>query len=228
MNLILLDLDGTLVDSMEIENILYPRAIKEALGLSSISTDLSGFQNPTDSGIIREVMREELGKLCHPEDIERCRLLFFDLMSRHHANHPGTLQPIPGAREFVEHLRDQPNYCFAVATAGWRVTAEFKLTAAGFDFEDWIMYSCCEYEHKKEAMRAAHTSARKQYGREFDAVLYIGDSRSDLRFANELDYAFLGVGEAFADTNIWGVEGIRDFTNLRIVEGKIHRSIRIE
>jgi len=75
-------------------------------------------------------------------------------------------------------------------------------------------------------MKAAHAEAKKQYGGDFDAIIYIGDSRSDMRFANELGYEFLGRGDEFAQTNIWGVEGIQDFTDIRIVEGKIHRAVQ--
>ena len=75
-------------------------------------------------------------------------------------------------------------------------------------------------------MKAAHQAARKNHGSDFDAVLYIGDSRSDMRFANELGYEFLGRGEAYSQSNIWGVEGIQDFKDLRLVEGKIRRSIQ--
>ncbi|MCB1122070.1 MAG: HAD hydrolase-like protein [Verrucomicrobiae bacterium] len=227
MNLILLDLDGTLVDSMPLENELYPRAVKEGLGISSITTDWSSFPNPTDSGIIREVMREELGKLCHPDDIERCRSLYIALLSNHLEKFPDSLKPVSGALEFIRYLENSPKYGFAVATAGWRISSQIKLAAAGFEFDDWIMYSCCDYEYKKEAMKAAHSSASKKYQEDFEAVLYIGDSRSDLKFANELGYEFLGRGEDYAGTNIWGVEGIRDFSDLRIVEGKIHRSLQI-
>jgi phosphoglycolate phosphatase-like HAD superfamily hydrolase len=226
MNLIILDIDGTLVDSLKLEEQFFPRAVKEALGISGMNTDWSSYTNPTDSGIVRETMREQLGKLCHPADIENCRLRFIDLLSDHLNEHPEALPPIPGAHRFIEYLENHKNYAFAVATAGWRFTAEMKLTAAGFDFDEWIMYSCCDYEYKKEAMKAAHMSARKKYETDFEAVIYIGDSRTDLRFANELGYDFLGRGEEFSSPNIWGVEGVKDFTDLRIVEGKINRAIQ--
>jgi phosphoglycolate phosphatase-like HAD superfamily hydrolase len=68
-------------------------------------------------------------------------------------------------------------------------------------------------------------TARQNYGSDFEKVIYIGDSRSDLRFANELGYGFLGRGEEYAHTNIWGVEGVKDFTDIRLVEGRINRTI---
>lgn len=226
MNLILLDIDGTLVDSLPLENIFFPQAVCEGLNLPRMKTDWESFANPTDSGIIREVMREEMGKLCHPDDIERCKERFIELLSGHLDQQPAAIPPIAGAHRFIEHLEDSENYMFAVATAGWRFTAELKLTAAGFDFDEWILYSCCDYEYKKEAMKAAYQDARQKYGKDFEAIVYIGDARSDMRFANELGYQFLGRGEEYVESNIWGVEGIVDFTDIRLVEGKIRRAIK--
>ena len=139
---------------------------------------------------------------------------------------PAAIPPIPGAHQFIEHLEDSDQYMFAVATAGWSFTAELKLTAAGFDFDDWILYSCSDYEYKKEAMKTAHQAARQKHGSDFDSVVYIGDSRSDMRFANELGYDFLGRGDLYTQSNVWGVEDIQDFKDLRLVEGKIRRSVQ--
>ncbi|MDA1065673.1 MAG: HAD hydrolase-like protein [Verrucomicrobia bacterium] len=226
MILILLDIDGTLVDSLHLENKYFPQAVCESLGLPQIKTNWDAYSNPTDSGIIREVMREELGQLCHPDDIERCRTRFIELFSTHLDEDPAAVPPIAGAHKFIEYLEDSDHYMFAVATASWRFTSELKLTAAGFDFDNWILYSCCDYEYKKEATKAAHREARQKHGSDFDSVVYIGDSRSDMRFANELGYEFLGRGDQYTQANIWGVEGIRDFKDLRLVEGKIRRSVR--
>jgi len=226
MNLIQLDIDGTLVDSMPLETELYPKAVCETLGIKEIKTDWSAYTNPTDSGILREVMREELSQLCHPEHVEKCKESFLRLLGSHVANNPRALSPIPGAIEFVEYLASHKQYKFAVNTGAWRESAELKLTAAGFDFSDWILYTCSEHEYKKEAMKASHMAARQEYGGDFDNILYIGDSRSDLRFANELDYEFLGRGEEYMSTNIWGVEGIKDFIDIRLVEGRINRALQ--
>lgn len=226
MNLILLDVDGTLVDSLPLDNKFFPQAVCEGLNLPRMNTDWESFANPTDSGIIREVMREELGKLCHPDDIERCKERFIELLSGHLDQQPAAIPPIAGAHRFIEHLENSENYSFAVATASWRFTTELKLTAAGFDFDEWILYSCCDYEYKKEAMKAAYQDARQRHGKDFDAIVYIGDARSDMRFANELGFQFLGRGEEYVESNIWGVEGIADFTDIRLVEGKIRRAIK--
>ena len=226
MNLIQLDIDGTLVDSMGLEDELYPQAVCEVLGVREIKTDWSSYANPTDSGILREAMREELGQLCHPEHVEKLKDVFLGKLHAHVASNPDALKPIPGAIEFVNHLKQHSSYKFAVNTGAWRESAELKLTTAGFDFSDWILFTCSEHEYKKDAMKASYTSARQAYGDDFDKVLYIGDSRSDLRFANELDYEFLGRGEEYMHTNIWGVEGIKDYTDIRLVEGRINRALQ--
>lgn len=94
MNLILLDIDGTLIDSMELENKYFTQAVCEGLGISKIKTDWSSFTNPTDSGIIRETMREELGQLCHPEHIEKCKDRYIELLGDHLDQNPAALPPL--------------------------------------------------------------------------------------------------------------------------------------
>ena len=130
------------------------------------------------------------------------RVRYIELLSSHLKQHPEALHPIPGAHGFIEHLENHDQYQFAVAMAGWRVSAEIKLTAAGFDFDEWKLYSYSDYEYKKETMDAPHTNARKKKSADFEAVIYIGDSRSDMRFSNELGYDFIGRGDEYAQSNI--------------------------
>jgi beta-phosphoglucomutase-like phosphatase (HAD superfamily) len=78
-----------------------------------------------------------------------------ELLGAHLDQNPAALPPIPGAHGFIDYLENHENYQFAVATSGWRFSAEMKLTAAGFDFDDWVLYTCTEHEYKKEAMKAA-------------------------------------------------------------------------
>ena len=116
MNLIQFVIDGTLVDSMDLESELYPIAVCEVLGIAEIKTDWSTYTNPTDSGIIREVMREDLSQLCHPEHIEKCKKRFLELLTNHINQHPDALSPIPGATEFIHFLESREQYKFAVNT----------------------------------------------------------------------------------------------------------------
>jgi hypothetical protein len=48
---------------------------------------------------------------------------------------------VAGAVAAFEHLRQLPDTCVALATAGWSTSAMFKLSVAGFDVADVPMAS---------------------------------------------------------------------------------------
>ena len=60
MHLVVFDVDGTLVDSSEINGRLYREAVETELGIK-VDDDWSRYRHVTDSGILNEIMGEADG-----------------------------------------------------------------------------------------------------------------------------------------------------------------------
>ncbi|WP_284509666.1 HAD hydrolase-like protein [Salinivibrio costicola] len=104
-NLFMLDVDGTLVDSCQMDHECFSQAIDEVTGLA-VPDNWGSYTNVTDAGIIEELIDT------HGLNHDKIRLfreikqVFRQKLAVRIAEKG--LAPIPGAVEFVEHMRHVP------------------------------------------------------------------------------------------------------------------------
>ncbi len=58
MHLLLLDIDGTLTDTNDVDTSCFVQALRDVFALSEISTDWSAYPDATDSAITAHVVRD--------------------------------------------------------------------------------------------------------------------------------------------------------------------------
>ena len=69
MNLVVFDIDGTLIQYHKKKNDLaYVRAVRETFGIK-IEDDWASYIHSTDSGILSEIIEKNRGRSCTPEDV---------------------------------------------------------------------------------------------------------------------------------------------------------------
>jgi phosphoglycolate phosphatase-like HAD superfamily hydrolase len=194
-HLVILDVDGTLVQSLQAEAELFPRACESALGIKGISSDWETYRCPSDRGIVDELVEIHHGRRAAEDEYLRVEQHFLELIREAYANQPGLCVPVSGAREAVAHFRQAADLALAVATAGWRRTALHKLDFAGVSASDLPIATSHDAERKADIMRIAADRACEHYGvSEFASVICFGDSSGDARAAEELGYGFIGIG----------------------------------
>jgi phosphoglycolate phosphatase-like HAD superfamily hydrolase len=193
-HLVILDVDGTLVESLRAEADLYPRACEQALLLSNVSSDWTSYGCPSDRGIVRELVERHCARAPTADDYLRVERRFLALVQAAYEREPGLCQPVAGAVRAVERLRQLPELALAIATAGWPSTAQHKLAVAGFFVADLLLTSSRDAEAKVDIMRmaAAQAALRYQVGR-FDSVVCFGDSAGDAGAASSLGFEFIGI-----------------------------------
>ena len=195
MHLVVFDIDGTLVDSSEINSRLYREAVESVLE-TRFDDDWSRYTHVTDSGILHEIMDGADGNLDRPRALARIREVFVRVVADHIGARGGRMPEIAGARAFVERLRSRPGVSVAVATGGWRETAEMKLRAIGLDPDELCMASCSDAISRVGIMRIAE--ARALGGGQAARRTYFGDRPWDLRASRELGYEFVAIGDGVA------------------------------
>jgi phosphoglycolate phosphatase-like HAD superfamily hydrolase len=194
---IIFDLDGTLIDSYDLDGQLYTKAVlSEAPGIQ-FRNSLHNYRYSTDSGILIEIL-EEFSLPVDPyyESVRRRfgELVKDYLQTGHHCT------PIPGAIRLLRDLSERPGLKIGIATGGWGHSACMKLDAAGLSGMNIPMASSDDAHSRTDIMGIC--AARM--GTSIRRFVYVGDAEWDLRAARELKWDFVGVGKRLkGKCNVW-------------------------
>lgn len=190
-DVILFDLDDTLVRSFEFDEVLFKEAISEVVGLPDFNSNWESYTHVTNTGILTELLAnhgiKERDKVFDDVRGTFCRKLEAFLESG------ATCDPLPGARETLDALT-AANIRFGVATGGWEETARLKLKHAGIDEPD-VLSSSNDAISRVSIME----HCLRQLGAEGSRAVYFGDGPWDVKATAVLGWRFIGVGSRLAD-----------------------------
>lgn len=191
MNLVVFDIDGTLVNTEAFEDELYSQAVRTVLGIE-IDADWSHYSHATDSGILNEVLERHKPNAPGSLVQARVRKVFTDLVAEYVVTRGGRLPEIPGAVDFVNRLKKHPAVQVAVATGGWRETALIKLRAIGLHVGCLPVATSSDALSKVDILLSAERRALPNGG----AIrkTYFGDSDYDREVSQQLGYGFVAIG----------------------------------
>lgn len=188
MKAIILDIDGTLIQSMSVDTELYFSSIREVLGVVNVRDKLDDYDHVTDSGILAQLL-EDNGYSSDDEVVAAVQAAFVEGLRRH-IKSAGPFPTIDGAVQFVDHIRERNDRRVAIATGGWRKSAVLKLESAGFSIDDIPLVSSDDSPSRVEIMRLALA----MIGDDFESVTYFGDAAWDQRACQTLGWRFVAVG----------------------------------
>lgn len=189
--LVVFDIDGTLIDSMEYDAMLFKQAIREVLDIE-IGDEWSSYRNVTDGGILDELL-ENYGIVYDRNLIhDKVKQLFFDLNAGYLRERPHALREVPGAKSFIDRLRGMEAVTVAIATGAWEDTARLKLEGVGIDTTELILASCSDAHSRTEIIRVAESRALA--GGDTARKTYFGDGIWDKYACETLDYDFVAIG----------------------------------
>lgn len=190
MNLIIFDIDGTLTDSVKMDDACFTQALQEVAGLNLADTNWSNFKHVTDIGLTQEAFQRTFQR--EPGDIEirTIKEHFYTLIKERRDE----VHEIPGARMVFQKLLHQPNTACALATGGWKETALLKLNHIRLDIGDSILTSANDHFDRKVITQLAITQALNRYGlRQFHSITYVGDGLWDFKTSESLGIHFVGI-----------------------------------
>lgn len=192
MHLVIFDVDGTLIQSLDCDALAYLRALHEAFGFVAVNPDWSAYRNSTDSGIFREVFETQAGRL--PDDSEMASF------RRHFLSHiaavsgAAPLRLIPGADETLRHLTSSDSAGVSLATGAWAESARLKLASAGIDFDTFPSATADDSEARTGIIDLAIERAAAVHNvASFERTIYVGDGIWDARACSDLSIPFVGV-----------------------------------
>ena len=197
MEAVVFDIDGTLLESDEVDGELFVAAVSKVLDVTGVRPDWSTYRNVTDSGVLREIL-EDSGIAPTGELFDTVRNEFVAMLDAHIKVH-GAFREIPGAADYLARLRSSGHHYVAYATGAWRESAVLKLESAGFPVNDMRVATSSEFEDRVSIMRAALSGAPPGISK----ITYYGDGVWDRAAASQLGWQFVPVGRTLG--------GLRDY-----------------
>jgi phosphoglycolate phosphatase-like HAD superfamily hydrolase len=193
MNLAIFDVDGTLTDTVGVDEEIYCETVAEALGLPVAAFDWRAAAHVTDTGIFHWLCEVHELPPPSPEKIAWARHRFVERIRAEIARNTMRFGAVAGAREILDHLRDA-GWHIAVATGGWGPSARLKLETAGITIAEALIACADDALTRPEIVTLARARARTFYDRDFERVVSIGDGTWDVACAATLQMPFVGIG----------------------------------
>jgi phosphoglycolate phosphatase-like HAD superfamily hydrolase len=207
---ILFDIDGTLVNTGGAgRDALHTALAAEFAVTDPHRIDLSG---RTDRGICRELF--EVHEIEHtPENWERFQRAYLVGLAQHLTERQGFV--LPGVRELIAKLQQQPDVAMGLLTGNVREGAKRKLLQYGLDQHFVFGGFGDEHHERDDVARAALAAARQHCGAHIcgDHIWVIGDTPLDIRCARAIGAKVVAVA-----TGSFTAEQLRAFEADLVVE----------
>ncbi|MCH2199906.1 MAG: HAD hydrolase-like protein [Flavobacteriales bacterium] len=193
MHFIIFDIDGTLTDSTAVDDDCFVRAFQETFEIGSWNQSWEGLQNVTDWGITEEIFQGEFGRLPSDEEFQRMHDNFIRLLRSEQENHPEKFKEVPGAKEYFNSLKNDPNIGLGVATGSWELSAMVKLNTGGIDIQGVCFSNSDYHKTRAEITQDVIDQLKERTGEEPERIIYFGDGSWDYRTCQLLEIEFIGV-----------------------------------
>src|SRR5512132_2251800 len=200
MHLVMFDIDGTLAETMKVDEECFVRSFKDVFGLTDIDTDWSHDPRTTDSGIFHDVFTSRIGQSPTAQEISRFRQHFVQLLAAASSQSP--FAPVAGADRLLSRLAQGDSYRVSLATGGWRDAARLKMASAGMCFDDHPAASADDALDRESLMRLSRRRAAERYGESFACTVYVGDGGWDARACRSVGIPFIGIGTGSRATRL--------------------------
>ena len=188
MNHVMLDVDGTLIESYNLDEKCFVEAVKEVTGIA-LNSNWESYPYVTDRGILMGFIERQAPHLDLIELEPSVKSAFIRNVRESLSKKPAT--EVCGAKKFVSTLMNSDKYVVSVATGGWKETALLKLQSAGFNTDDIFIASSNDHYSRTKIMQLAQTKVKQESE---IPVTYYGDAVWDVKACEELDINLVIVG----------------------------------
>jgi phosphoglycolate phosphatase-like HAD superfamily hydrolase len=192
MYLVMFDIDGTLTETIKVDEACFVRSFGDVFGFADIDTDWSHYPHTTDSGIFHDVFTSRLGRTPTGEEVSRFRQHFIQLLAAAASHSP--FAEVAGSDRMLSRLISGGEHRVSLATGGWRDSARLKMASAGMCFDDHPAASADDALDRESIMRLSRQRAAERYGETFASTVYVGDGVWDARACRSVGIPFIGIG----------------------------------
>jgi beta-phosphoglucomutase-like phosphatase (HAD superfamily) len=159
MHLVMFDIDGTLTETIKVDEECFVRSFKDVFGFADIDTDWSQYPRTTDSGIFHDVFTSRIGRPPTAQEVSQFRQHFIQLLAG--ASSPSPFAPVAGADRLLSRLAQSGSHRVSLATGGWRDSARLKMASAGMCFDDHPAASADDALDRESIIEAFQAESRR-------------------------------------------------------------------
>lgn len=190
MDLVLFDIDGTLVDAGRAGSRAFGRALERELSWPAERIQGIRFAGNTDLNVLQE-LRDAHGDW--PEDFSPSR--FFETMAGMLSEELSTspARALPGALELVTALHGHQDVILGLLTGNAEICARIKLDLAGFLDVFGFGGFGCRHPDRRILAEQALTDARRLSPAPITRTWLVGDTPNDMLAARHLGAVAVGV-----------------------------------
>ena len=204
--LVLLDIDGTLLETQEAGILAYVEAGREVFGAEFSFIDI-----PLEGKLDHENYAEAVHRHCdgvdHRTYESRFRRAYGDALDDI-ARQRGGFRPCPGVARLIDRLHRDNRLELGLLTGNWEETGRLKIRRAGLDD---ALFTCNAFaddgEHRDDLVPVAADRFRLRHGRRPHRIVVIGDTPRDMRCALAGDAVPLGVATGIFPVDRLETEG---------------------
>ena len=144
----------------------------------------------SDSGILQEWCRRELGRNATTPETSQIRQRFLQFLQSAPDKH---FKPLAGVESWLQKVEGSPGIFAAIATGGWRHSARHKLKESGLDRFKLALASSDDAIERTKIMQIAAEKLIKSQRLEHAIISYVGDGVWDLQASQALNWNFIGI-----------------------------------
>ncbi|AEE48662.1 HAD family hydrolase [Haliscomenobacter hydrossis] len=192
MTLILFDVDGTLIYSERRDSRCFAQTYTDLYGKPFPSIDWRQYPHVSDTTIFAKVIQDHFNRAVQAEEVAAFKQLYGERLRHLRTQNPEHYREVPGAAQAVIQLLEHPAYLVAVATGGWKESAEIKMQHVGIP-SDHFWVSGADDKYTREEILNEATAAVKNVYPQVQRVVYVGDAVWDVHTTRNLDMDFLGI-----------------------------------
>jgi phosphoglycolate phosphatase-like HAD superfamily hydrolase len=200
MYLVMFDIDGTLTETMKVDEECFVRSFKDVFGFAEIDTDWSHYPHMTDSGIFHDIFTSRIGRSPTAQDVSRFRQHFIQLLAAASSESP--FAPVAGADRLLSRLAQGGSHRVSLATGGWRDPARLKMASAGMCFDNHPAASADDALDRESIIRLSNQRAAERYRESFACTVYVGDGVWDARACRGVGIPFIGIATGSRATRL--------------------------
>lgn len=186
------DIDGTLVQTHDMDQECFLRALHDVTGIE-LEPDWGTYPHVTDRGILQTFIERHAPHYELSELESAVKRKF--IANVRTALEWNPVNPVNGAIEFIRTLQSQRQVVVSFATGGWLETALLKLESAGFETANIKIASSNDHYSRIEIMSIATEIATGTRNTNFT---YFGDGEWDVRACKIMGVHLVLVGDRVA------------------------------
>ncbi|MEM6718503.1 MAG: HAD family hydrolase [Bacteroidota bacterium] len=187
-NLLVFDIDGTLLNSENIHQTGFVNAL-HSIGVEHVNDDWESYEHLTDSFIAKKNYESDVNRGFSEYMLQRLEAAFLKEIQE------CQVTEIVGAKNFLQHIIFETNYAVCFATGSLLLPAEFKLNRAGIEYNSSLLEASNQYFTREEIVKSAIAKAKNHFrATNFQRIISLGDGIWDVKTARNLGIEFIGIG----------------------------------